>query len=699
MTEPKLSHLADSWSDTEAQKLLELEQLAYQSRLLGAEPRLVLWGGGNTSLKVVERDFRGRECQVLRIKGTGTDMKYATVGDFPAVRMEDLLALFERNAMSDEAMAEYLRFAMLDPGAQRPSIETLLHAFIPSASVVHSHADAILALTNNVRSAAALSEVFGDDIIVLPYIRPGFVLSRLVGQAVRDRAGAQGVVLQNHGLITWHDEPGEAYRQHIRLVNRAIAYIEKNPEKNSENSAVSTYAISSADQRRQIAARFAPYLRGLLGQDGPLVVRFDDSEEILRLVAAQSYGADRLQAVIQAGAATPDHILNIKRIPLWIDASDLADPHSLQTEAQAALAAYVRQYRAYYDANHHGEPMLSPLPRIVLVAGLGMFSTGKDSRAAAISHDIYQHTIAITGAAERVGAYRSLNLEDGFNAEYWPLELYKLTLAPPPKRLSGCVALITGAAGAIGAAIASRFASEGAHVVCADIDPVKTEALVAQLRASAPHNTALAVTMDVTNEASVRAAYERIALEYGGLDILVSNAGIALNGPLDELTLESWERSFAVNTTGHFLVARETLALMKTQRMGGSIIFIATKNVPAPGKDFGAYSASKAAQAQLGRVLALEGGAFGIRSNMINPDAIFGASGLWSPQVRADRARSYHIEPEELEDFYRKRNLLQVEVTAQDVAEAALFFAGKTSAKTTGSMLPVDGGLREAFPR
>ncbi len=370
-----------------------------------------------------------------------------------------------------------------------------------------------------------------------------------------------------------------------------------------------------------------------------------------------------------------------------------------QRRHRTALEQYVRDYHAYFEQHQRGEPLQAALPRVVLVAGLGMFAVGKDSRAATVASDIYHHTIAIAEGAERVGAYRSLSLEEAFNAEYWPRELYKLMLAPPEKRLSRRVALITGAAGEIGSAMARRFAAEGAHVVCADIDLSKAHTLVADLVKRAPNNRALAVQMDVTSEASVGEAYQQVLLEYGGVDIVVLNAGVAHNCPLDELTLEDWQRSFDINATGAFLVAREALKIMKSQQSGGNFVFVSTKNVPAPGKDFGAYSASKAAQAQLARVLALEGGAHGIRSNIINPDAIFGSSGLWSPTVREERARSYGIDPAHLEEFYRSRNILHAQVTAEDVAEAALFYASDVSAKTTGGMLPVDGGLREAFPR
>lgn len=693
-----ITTVENRWSASEAAGLTDLDLLVYQSRLIGSQPELVLWGGGNTSIKLEEQDYRGRTCAVLRVKGSGSDLKAVEPRDFPAVRMGDVLALFEREHMSDEEMVDYLQFAMLDPRAPRPSIETLLHAFVPARSVVHSHADAILALTNNTRQREILGEVFGDELAVIPYLRPGFQLSKLVGQAARAQPGLKGVILLNHGLITWHDDPHEAYRLHVEMVNRAARYCQRagSSEQSSEQP---IFAIAEPAGRQEVAAHLAPLLRGLAGQEQLHILRFDDSADILRFVSGAALGAERTRAVLLAGAATPDHILNIKRTPLWIEPDNSADPLSVEQATRAAFELYTQEYRATFQAYQQGEPMLAPLPRVVLVAGLGMFTLGKDSRAAGISADIAHHTLAIMESAERTGAYKSLSLEDAFHAEYWPLELYKLQLAPPEKQLSRRVALITGAAGAIGSAIARRFAAEGAHVVCADIDLERAQGLVEEMAQRWPHNRGLALALDITDESAVAAAYQRILCTYGGLDILVSNAGIAYNSPLDALSLENWQRSLAVNTTGHFLVARETLRVMKTQELGGSMIFVATKNVPAPGKDFGAYSASKAAQAQLARVLALEGGPFGIRSNIINPDAIFGNSGLWSPQVRADRARSYGIDPSQLEEYYRQRNILRTDVRAEDVAEAALFYASDSSSRTTGSMLPVDGGLREAFPR
>ena len=687
-------YVVDRWSKERSAGLTELDLLVYQSRLLGSEPRLVLWGGGNTSLKTVETDYRGRDCQVLRIKGSGADLKAVNPEDFPGVRMDDLLPLQERYEMSDEEMVSYLEYAMLEPRAPRPSIETLLHAFVPARSVVHSHADAILALTNNRRHLDILREAFGTEVALVPYLRPGFVLARMVGR-VASGSQYKAAILLNHGLITWHDDPQEAYRLHIELVNRAAKYIE-----NASGQGVPAVSAGlDAAQRRDIAAKVAPLLRGMVSRSHGTIVRFDASADVLNFIAGRTIAPKHLRDALAQGAATPDHLLNTRRLALWVEPSNAANPQSVAEAIRDALELYVLNYQDHFEKYKQNETMLAPMPRVVLVAGLGMFALGKDSKSAGITRDMYHHTIAIVEGAEGVGTYQSLAPKDAFAAEYWPLELYKLTLAPPEKRLSRRVALITGAAGEIGSAIARRFAEEGAHVICSDIDLGKAQNLAKEINALAPNNRGLATQMDVSSEESVRQTYQQLLLVYGGIDIVVINAGIAHNSPIDELALEDWQRSLAINATGAFLVAREALKIMKRQQNGGNFVFVATKNVPAPGKDFAAYSASKAAQAQLARVLALEGGSYGIRANIINPDAIFGSSGLWSPQVRQDRARSYGIEPEQLEEFYRNRNILHAQVTAEDVAEAALFYASDASAKTTGGMLPVDGGLREAFPR
>src|SRR5688572_6369113 len=468
------SMIANLWSDKDAEGLSGLDLLVYQSRLVGSNSGLVLWGGGNTSLKVWERDFRGRETYVLRVKGSGSDLKSVTRKDFPGVRLDDVLPLMEREEMSDEEMVAYLANTLVEPASPRPSIETLLHAFVPALSVVHTHADAILVLTNNANAGKVLAEVYGDELALVPYRRPGFLLSKEVSEAVRSRPDLKGVILLNHGLITWHDNAREAYRLHIELVDRAARYARGKAARNFIPPTRRESQPLAAPHRRELAAALAPRLRGLIGAAERGILRFHDSEAVMRLVTGQVVDLDRLEAVLEQGAATPDHILNTKRTPLLIQTADPLAVSRLAEDASRAYEQWVEQYRAYYEHHVSTEgnppPMLPAAPRVVVVEGLGLFTFGKDSKAAAISADIYHHTIGIVEAAERLGGYRSLSQRDAFDAEYWPLELYKLTLAPPEKPLSRKIALVTGAIGAIGSAIARRFSQEGAHVVCSDRD-------------------------------------------------------------------------------------------------------------------------------------------------------------------------------------------------------------------------------------
>jgi rhamnulose-1-phosphate aldolase/alcohol dehydrogenase len=678
------------WNPAEA-GTTPIEQLVYMSRIMGQDEELVLWGGGNTSIKVTEPDLLGRPTALMLIKGTGSDMKVAQPKDFPAVRLEEIRASFGRDDMSDEEMVAYFGQCMTDPSAARPSIETLLHGYLEGMAVAHSHADAILALTNTRGGQEMVSEVFGRDVAIVGYRRPGFQLAKEVAQAVRANPSTHGVVLMNHGLITWGDTAEEAYERHIALVTRAEDFTGKRARLVLEPAAHQPLPDA---QRRRIAAQVAPALRGGVSGRARKILRYDDTPDVLDFA-----GSSRARELAEVGAATPDHMLNTKRAALVIDVADAGDPAGVADRIRYQLADYGRDYVGYYERHRTNEPLLDPAPRVVLVPGLGMWTIGRDARACIIPADIYHHTIRVMTGAECVDHYRSLNEKDSFDAEYWPLELYKLTLAPLERELASRVVLVTGGAHGIGAAIARRLATEGAHVIVTDVDTNGAEGVAAGIVKANGVGRAAATRLDVTDEGSVMAAFNFARLTYGGLDVLISNAGIARVSPLDKLSLADWERSLAVNATGHFLVAREAMHIFKEQAIGGSIVFVATKNVTAPGKDFGAYSAAKAAEAQLARVLAIEGGEHGIRVNMVNPDAIFEGSGLWSEDVKRQRAESYGVAVDDLEDFYRQRNLLRVKVTADDVAEAVLWLASERAAKTTGAMIPVDGGVREAFPR
>jgi rhamnulose-1-phosphate aldolase/alcohol dehydrogenase len=665
--------MLNRWENTPAS---EMEELVQQSRLVGMEEALVLWGGGNNSVKSRATDLLDQSIDVMFIKSSGSDMKSIVPKQFPAVRLDYIAPLRRRGEEMDDAqMVDYLARCLVDPASARPSIETLLHAFLPARAVLHTHADAILALTNSLRREAAVREALGDGVIIVPYRRPGFRLSREVADAFDRQPDAAGIVLMNHGLITWGHSPHDAYARHIELVTQAEAYLAQ--ARGTSTTAVS--ASAAADP-----ARLAPRLRGALSRHRSIVLELDDRAEVLAFLER-----DDLDRVTQIGAATPDHLLYTKRFPLLLRDDDV----------DAALARYVARYSVWYEAHRSEFPMLDPNPRVILVPGVGMWTAGKDARAARIVRDIYCHTIRIMTDAAAGGGYETLDDRDAFDAEYWPLELYKLTLLPKEKELAGKVALVTGAASGIGRAIAERLAEEGAHLVATDVDEQGAAAVANAIVERHGLRRATAVRLDVSDEEGVRLAFEATVRTYGGLDVLISNAGISSFGSLDTLPVADWDRSFAVNSRGHFLVARAALQVMKQQGTGGSIVFNASKNVTAPGKEFGAYSVSKAAEAQLCRIVALEGGEFGIRANMLNPDAIFGDSRFWSDEMRSMRAQNYGIDAAGLPGFYRNRTLLRTEVTAADVAEAALFFASARSSKTTGAMLPVDGGVKEAFPR
>ena len=681
------------WSETEAGGVDSLKLLVNMSRLVGAEPSLVLWGGGNTSLKLEEVDFRGGTARVLRVKGSGSDLKSVQAQDFPGVRLADVLPLEQREAMTDEEMVVYLAHTLMEPDSLRPSIETLLHAFLPQAAVLHSHADAIVALTNTEHGDETLRRAFGDRIVPVAYRRPGFLLSKEVAGAARSYPEAAGVVLVNHGLVTWGSSLKGAYDRHIELVTRAEEFVQG--AAGGRRIFASTAPRQEPERRLQAAARVAPVLRGLLSRNQRVVLRFDDAPDVLEFLAAPQ--AERLS---QIGPATPDHLLNTKRLPVFVPAPDPTDTASLAHALQTSLSGYREHYRSYVERNNNQQAAPLPAePRVVLVPGLGMWTAGRDVRAARIAGEIYHHTIAVIKAAEAADAYASLSERDAFEAEYWPLELYKLTLQPAERPLARQIVLVTGAASGIGRAIAERFAAEGAQVVLADLDGDGARAVSEALCERHGAERCLGAAMDVTSPEQVAQVFEQTRLAFGGLDVLVSNAGIAPSAPLVDLEPRDWERSLAVNATGHFLVTREAMRLMREQAIGGSLIYIASKNVTAPGAEFGAYSAAKAAEAQLARIAAIEGGPFGIRANILNPDAIFAGSGLFSDELRERRARAHGVAPDQLEEFYRRRNLLQTRVFAEDVAEAALFLASSRSAKTTGAMLPVDGGVREAFPR
>lgn len=682
------------WSVRDAKGLAGVDLVVYTSRIIGANPSLVLWGGGNSSIKVNGRDHTGAPVRILWIKGSGSDMRTIAAKNFTPLRLDDLLPLMKREAMTDEEMVAYQMKSVLEPGAAKPSIETLLHAFLPSPHIYHTHADAICALTDTPNSRKVVEEVYGQEVAVVDYIRPGFLLSKWVGEAYQKNPNLKAIILDKHGLITWGDTAMEAYDLTISMVTQAERYAAKKGRGKLALGGMKVPALSLAE-RHAVAAEVAPTLRGEVSRKKRMVLQYEDAPAVLKFA-----GSEEARRLTQIGPFTPDHLMHTKPWPLFVDTKKPEDPEKLREKIRKGCEAYREKYVAYFEKYRTaGVTMLDPNPRVVLIPGIGMFTTGKDRRATRIPRDLYLHTMSVIEAAAGIEAYRSITTREICDFEYWPMENFKLTLLPPEKEFSRRIVLVTGAAGGIGRAIAAAFVEAGAMVVLSDIDLKKTQGLVDEINQKAGEANATAVAMDVTDEKSVRRGFEQAILAYGGLDIFISNAGVAKTASVHTLSLADWEMSLAVNATGHFLTSQSALWIMKEQGVGGSVVVVATKNVLAPGKDFGAYSASKAAQTQLARIMAIENAGAGIRVNMVNPDGVFENSGLWSPAIREERARAHGIPVEQVEDFYAKRNLLQTKITARDVAESVLFLASDRAAKTTGAIIPVDGGVREAFPR
>lgn len=684
------------WDTQKAASLSELEQLVYRSNLLGADRRVCNWGGGNTSAKMIVKDFRGRDVEVMYVKGSGSDLATAKVSSFTGLRMDDIRPLYERDDMTDEEMVAYLSHCMIDARHPRASIETLLHAFLPFRHVDHTHPDAIISICCADNGKEIAKEIFGDRFVWVPYIRPGFRLSKMIAEGVRANPKAELVLMEKHGLVTWGDTAEACYAQTIKVIREAEAYIEARVNEETLFGG-RKYEPLPADVRRRLVAEVMPVVRGEVSREGKkMILTFDDGDDVLRFTC----GRDSRE-LSQIGAACPDHLVHTKVKPLFVDwTPDAGDVEGLRQKLREGIAAYKEEYKAYFERNRNeGDVMFEPAPRVILIPGVGMINTGKSRAMAKVSGDLYHRAIAVMRGATTLGKFVSLSENEAYNVEYWPLELYKLTLAPPEAEFSRQIAFITGGAGGIGSATARRLAAEGAHVVLADLNLEGAQKVADEINEKYGEGRALALKMDVTDEKAVQAAFRETALFYGGVDILVNNAGLATSSPFDETTLDEWNLNMSVLGTGYFLVAREAFRVMKAQGIGGSMVFVGSKNSVYAGKNAAAYSAAKALEAHLARCIAAEGGPYGIRVNTVLPDAVLQGSQIWNSRWREERAAAYGIRPDELEEYYRKRTTLLVNVYPQDIAEAVAFFASSKAAKTTGCMLTVDGGVPAAFTR
>jgi rhamnulose-1-phosphate aldolase/alcohol dehydrogenase len=683
--------LENLWKDEEARKYEGYSELVYRANILGQDPSVTNWKGGNISGKYTEINYAGTPIRTLRVKGSGSDLKTAVKDDFVGVAHDPVLRLYERKEMSDEDMVAYLAHCLTDLPSKRPSIETLMHSFLPFEHIDHTHADYALWFAALEGGRKLAEDIFQEDLVWVEYHRPGFHLAKTVSEAVKKNPKAKCVVLAKHGLLTWGKSSKECYHSTLAVLQKFDAAVQKKVTTTKVFGGARVETLP-AEKRKEILAQVLPAVRGAVSALRTTVLHVDDSAPVMDFVNGAS--SRDLAAV---GAACPDHLVSTKISPYfasWDPKTGTAE--QLRAELVPAMEKYRADYEAYFKRYNKNEQMKmdDPFPRILLVPGVGMVTTGKTKDVAIASSWLYHRAITVMKGASSQGKFLSLNEEESFNIEYWPLERYKLTTLPPDKEMTGKVVLVTGAASGIGKAIAVKFANEGAHVVIADINSEGAAAAAKEIGKGA-----IAAPMDVTKEDQVAEGFRRAVLEFGGVDAVVANAGIARAFPVETHPLDQWNLLHGILTTGYFLTAREAFRIWKNQGRGGNLVFVVSKNALVAGKNNLAYSSAKAAELHMARCLAEEGGAFGIRVNTVNPDAVLTNSSIWTKEWRAERARDYGIKPEELEEFYKKRTQLKVHVYAEDIAEAAYFFVSNRSAKSTGNILNVDGGVSAAYPR
>ena len=693
------TRLADLWDDAKAATMSESERLLYRSNLLGSDKRITNYGGGNTSAKVIETDpLTGRAVEVLWVKGSGGDIGTIRMDGFATLYQEKLEALkgLYRGVEHEDEMVALLPHCTFNLNPRAASIDTPLHAFVPKKHVDHMHPDAVIAIAAAENSEALTREIYGDEIGWLPWKRPGFELGLWLEKFAREHPRAVGVVLESHGLFTWADDAAECYRTTLRIINRAIEWFEGEAAGKPAFGGAVREALPE-EERKRVATALMPALRGMISAGERKVGHFDDQPAVLEFVNARDM--ERLAAL---GTSCPDHFLRTKISPLVVD-FDPAKPDLARTLAglPAAVRAYAEGHAAYYERCRRPEspPMRDPNAVVYLVPGVGMITFAKDKATARVSAEFYVNAINVMRGASGVSAYRGLPEQEAFDIEYWVLEEAKLQRLPKPRPLAGRVALVTGGAGGIGRATAERLIADGACVMLADIDREGLDGAEADLGGRHSQDVVKSVVLDVTREADVAAAFERTALAFGGLDILISNAGISSSAPIEETELSMWNRNMDILSTGYFLAAREAFRLMKRQGTGGAIVFVASKNGLAASPNAAAYCTAKAAEIHLARCLALEGAEAGIRVNTVNPDAVLRGSKIWSGEWREQRAAAYKMSPDALEEHYRQRSLLKRSVYPEDIAEAAFFLVSDQSAKSTGNIINVDAGNAQSFTR
>lgn len=700
----QFKHVSYLWDEEKAAALAgdEVGLLIYRSNLLGADLRLTNYGGGNTSCKAMAKDpLTGVETEVMWVKGSGGDigtLKKSGLAALYVDRLRNLKNIYRGISQEDE-MVELFNHCIYDLASKAPSIDTPLHGFLPFKHIDHLHPDAAIAIAAARDGQRITQELFGGKIGWVGWQKPGFDLGLQLKQCLDENPGIRGIMLGSHGLFTWGDTAYESYINTLEVVERCAAYLEENMGKKGPVFGGQKLAALPAAERLKQAAALAPVLRGFCSSQTRMIGHFTDDERVLQFI-----NSNDLARLAPLGTSCPDHFLRTKISPLVLElapSADLSDTAAIKASLQPHFEAYRQMYADYYEScKHANSPAIRDAnPVVILYPGVGMFTFAKDKQTARVAAEFYTNAINVMRGAEAVSEYTALPRQEAFNIEYWLLEEAKLQRMPKPKSLSGKIALITGSAGGIGKAIARRFAEEGACVVLNDINAERLEAAVAEFSKAYGKDVVSSVILNVTEEASAIEAFEKAALAFGGIDIIVNNAGISISRPIAEHSLEEWDRLYDILVKGQFIVSKAGIAIQRKQGLGGDIINIVSKNAVVAGPNNPGYGSAKAAQAHLTRLMAAELGADKIRVNMVNPDAVIADSNIWAGGWAEGRAKAYGITVAELPAYYAKRTLLNEIILPEDIANACYALVGGLLSKSTGNAINVDGGVAMGFLR
>ncbi|MDN5200345.1 bifunctional aldolase/short-chain dehydrogenase [Fulvivirgaceae bacterium BMA10] len=698
--EKLFKHVDYLWDEKKENALRgdEVALLLYRSNILGADLRITNYGGGNTSCKTFEKDpLTGKEVEVMWVKGSGGDIGTLKRSGLAGLYVDKLRALknIYKGLEYEDEMMDLFNHCIYDLDSKAPSIDTPLHALLPYKHIDHLHPDAAIAIAASRDGEAIMREIYGDDFAWIPWQRPGFDLSLKLEEAVNQNPNLKGLYLGGHGLFTWGDTAYKCYMNSLESIEKASEYLENNYGKKSAIFGGIKVASLPEEKRLDQAAMLAPVLRGMASGNQRMIGHFTDDARVLEFI--NSYDIDKLAPL---GTSCPDHFLRTKICPLVLDLpkeADLSDKQAVRAQLEPAFDAYRKNYAKYYEGHkrENSPAMRDANPVIVLWPGVGMFSFAKNKQTARVASEFYINAINVMKGAEAISDYVALPLQEAFDIEYWLLEEAKLQRMPKAKPLSGKVALITGGAGGIGKAIADKLADEGACVVITDID----EKRLVEAHQTFSKDVATYSVMDVTDLKSIQEVLKKASLEFGGVDIIVNSAGMAISKPLEETTQEDYNLLMDVLTKGQFNVAKQSVEILRAQGFGGDIINIASKNALTSGPNNVVYGTAKAAQTHMSRLLAAELGPDKIRVNVINPDAVIEGSKIWEGKWAKGRAKAYGIDVEELPAYYARRTLLNEVISTEDIANGVFAFVGGCLNKSTGNILNIDGGIAAAFVR